>query len=87
MFIKLHGAIDNEPMYCNVDTIHAISVDKGETFIDNGKEFVLSVKETPEEIVTLIDLNRGHELLAISEVLESAIKDGTTRAIIEWTKE
>ncbi len=55
-FIKLHD-YDNNSVIFNIDSIHAIYIDEKEniTAIDYGTDETFFVKETVEEIESLLD--------------------------------
>jgi len=79
MFIKLHGALDNKDMYFNPDNIvhiYKLMSSKVNTEITTIDSAVTSIKETAEEIMSMISYEEDRKAEEFAQHLAHAVRVG-----------
>lgn len=73
MFIKLTDSKDNKVIYLNSFTIDNITIDSNEkTHVDTNCDHFI-VKETPEQIVSLVNEQKAQDTDLLQSIIEQAI--------------
>ena len=80
MFIKLHRTEDNKPMYINVDYIESIvekDVESTTYIYTKDSEHLFSVKETPKEIITLVEAKELNKLYRLQDSIRQLMEQAS----------